>query len=108
MAQGRSGYQRGRVVSTTTGGWEIHYNVYLTDPATGKPKRHHRSRVVGYAPKMRKADATTILAAELAAVNGGPLARGAEGTLSFCECMRNFYIPMRGTNCLPPSRLSHD
>jgi hypothetical protein len=49
MAQGRSRYQRGRVVSTTTGSWEIHYNVYLTDPVTGKPKRHHRSRVVGHA-----------------------------------------------------------
>lgn len=108
MAQGRSRYQRGRVVSTTTGGWEIHYNVYLTDPATGKPKRHHRSRVVGHAPKMRKAEAETILAAELAAVNGGPLARVADGTLSFGEWMRNFYIPMRGANWRPATRRSND
>ena len=63
MARGRSRYQRGRVVATEAGGWEIHYNVYLTDPASGKPKRHHRSRVVGHAPKMRKAEAETILAA---------------------------------------------
>jgi hypothetical protein len=77
---------------------------YLTDPATGKPKRHHRSRVVGYAPKMRKAEAETILAAELAAVNGGPLARVADGTLSFGEWMRNFYIPMRGANWRPATR----
>src|SRR5215467_10363927 len=48
MARGRSRYQKGRVVSTEAGGWEIHYNVYVTDPATGKPKRRHRSRVVGY------------------------------------------------------------
>ena len=65
MARGCARYQRGRVVATEGGGWEIHYNVYLTDPTTGKPKRHHRSRVVGYAPKMRKAEAETIPAAEL-------------------------------------------
>src|SRR5450755_814563 len=108
MARGRTRYQRGRVVATEAGGWEIHYNVYLIDPATGKPKRHHRSRVVGYAPKMRKAEAETILAAELAAVNGGPLARVADGTLSFGEWMRNFYIPMRGANWRPATRRSND
>lgn len=108
MARGRSRYQRGRVVSTETGGWEIHYNIYLTDPATGKPKRHHRSRVVGHAPKMRKAEAETILAAELAAVNGGPVARLADGTLTFGEWMRNFYIPMRGANWRPATRHSND
>jgi len=108
MARGRSRYQRGRVVATEAGGWEIHYNVYLTDPASGKPKRHHRSRVVGHAPKMRKAEAETILAAELAAVNGGPLARVADGTLSFGEWMRNFYIPMRGANWRPATRRSND
>jgi hypothetical protein len=53
------------VVATKGGGWEIHYYVYLTDPSTGKPKRHHRSRVVGYKPKMRRADAEKILDAEL-------------------------------------------
>jgi hypothetical protein len=37
MARGRARYQRGRVVATKGGGWEIHYNVYLTDPTTGKP-----------------------------------------------------------------------
>jgi len=108
MAQGRSRHQRGRVVSTTTGGWEIHYNVYLTDPATGKPKRHDRSRVVGHAPKMRKAEAETILAAELAAVNGGPLARVTDSTVSFGEGMRNFYIPMRGANWRPATRRSNE
>jgi integrase len=108
MARGRARYQRGRVVATEAGGWEIHYNVYLTDPTTGKPKRHHRSRVVGYAPKMRKAEAETILAAELAAVNGGPLTRVADGTLAFGEWMRNFYIPMRGANWRPATRRSND
>jgi len=108
MARGRSRYQRGRVVATEAGGWEIHYNVYLTDPASGKPKRHHRSRVVGLAPKMRKAEAETILAAELGAVNGGPVARVADGTLSFGEWMRNFYIPMRGANWRPATRRSND
>lgn len=98
MARGRSRYQRGRVVATEAGGWEIHYNVYLTDPKTGKPKRRHRSRVVGYKPKMRRADAETILAAELAAINGGPVTRTADGTITFGEWMRNFYIPMRGAN----------
>jgi len=44
MARERSRYQKGRVVSTEAGGWEIHYNVYVTDPSTGKPKRRHRSR----------------------------------------------------------------
>ena len=73
MARGRARYQRGRVVATKGGGWEIHYNVYLTDPTTGKPKRHHRSRVVGYKPKMHRADAEKILASELAAINGGPV-----------------------------------
>src|SRR5258708_8041795 len=107
MARGRSRYQRGRGVATEAGGWEIHYNVYLTDPASGKPKRHHRSRVVGHAPKMRKAEAETILAAELAAVNGGPVARVADGTLSFGEWMRNFYIPMRGANWRPATRRSN-
>ena len=28
MARGRARYQRGRVVATEGGGWEIHYNVY--------------------------------------------------------------------------------
>jgi integrase len=57
---------------------------------------------------MRKAEAETILAAELAAVNGGPLARVADGTLSFGEWMRNFYIPMRGANWRPATRRSND
>jgi len=108
MARGRSRYQKGRVVSTEAGGWEIHYNVYVTDPATGKPKRHHRSRVVGYPPKMRKAEAKSILAAELAAVNGGPITRPADGTITFGEWMRNFYIPMRGANWRPATRRSND
>jgi Phage integrase, N-terminal SAM-like domain len=98
MARGRSRYQRGRVIATEAGGWEIHYNVYLTDPATGKPKRHHRSRVVGYKPKMHRADAEGILAAELAAINGGPVTRAADGTITFGNWMRNFYAPMRGAN----------
>jgi hypothetical protein len=66
MARGRSRYQRGRVVATEGGGWEIHYNIYLTDPTIGKPKRHHRSRVVGYKPKIHRADAEKIWGAELA------------------------------------------
>ena len=98
MARGRARYQRGRVVATKGGGWEIHYNVYLTDPTTGKPKRHHRSRVVGYKPKMHRADAEKILAAELAGINGGPVTRAADGTITFGNWMRNFYIPMRGAN----------
>ncbi len=98
MARGRARYQRGRVVATEAGGWEIHYNVYLTDPATGKAKRHHRSRVVGHAPKMHRVDAEKILAAELAAINGGPAARAADGTITFGDWMRNFYVPMRGAN----------
>jgi integrase len=98
MARGRARYQRGRVVATKGGGWEIHYNVYLTDPTTGKPKRHHRSRVVGYKPKMHRADAEKILAAELATINGGPVTRVADGTITFGNWMRNFYIPMRGAN----------
>jgi hypothetical protein len=98
MARGRARYQRGRVVATEAGGWEIHYNVYLTDPTTGKAKRHHRSRVVGYRPKMHRADAEKILAAELAAVNGGPVTRAADGTITFGDWMRNFYVPMRGAN----------
>src|SRR5260370_40352699 len=95
MARGRSRYQRGRVISTEAGGWEIHYNVYLTDPKTGKPRRHHRSRVVGYPPKMRKAEAESILAAELAAVNGGPVARVAHRPNTLGEWVGNFYIPIR-------------
>jgi len=98
MARGRARYQRGRVVATKGGGWEIHYNVYLTDPTTGKPKRHHRSRVVGYKPKMHRADAEKILAAELAGINGGPVTRAADGTITFGNWMRNFYIPMRRAN----------
>jgi integrase len=108
MARGRSRYQKGRVVSTEAGGWEIHYNVYLTDPKTGRPRRHHRSRVVGYPPKMRKAEAESILAAELASVNGGPVARVADGTITFGEWMRNFYIPMRGANWREATRRSND
>jgi hypothetical protein len=86
------------VVETKGGGWEIHYNVYLTDPTTGKPKRHHRSRVVRYQPKMHRADAEKILAAELAAINGGPVARAGDGTMTFGNWMRNFCMPMRGAN----------
>ena len=84
------------MVATEGGGWEIHYSVYLTDPATGKPKRHHCSRVVGYKPKMHRADAEKILGAELAAINGGPVTRATDGTITFGNWMRNFYIPMRG------------
>ena len=39
MARGRARYQRGWVVATRGGGWELHYNIYLTDPTAGKPKR---------------------------------------------------------------------
>lgn len=86
MARGRSRYQQGRVVSTAAGGWEIHYNIYLSDPQTGKAKRRHR------------AEAEAILAAELAAINGGPITRPTDGTITFGDWMRNFYIPMRGAN----------
>jgi hypothetical protein len=91
MARGRSCYQQGRVVSTAACGWEIHYNIYLTDPQTGKAKRRHRSRVVGYRPKMRRAEAGAILAAELAAINGGPITRPTDGTITFGDW----------PNCLP-------
>jgi hypothetical protein len=47
---------------------------------------------------MRKAEAESILAAELAAINGGPITRSADGAITFFEWMRNFYIPMRGAN----------
>ncbi len=67
------------MVATEGGGWEIHYSVYLTDPVTGKPKRHHRSRVVGYKPKMHRAHAEKILGAELAAINGDPVTRARTG-----------------------------
>src|SRR5262252_6913269 len=112
MARGRARYQRGSVVATKTDGWEIHYNVYLTDPTTGKPKRHHRSRVVGYKPKMHRADAEKILAAELAAINGGPVTRVADGTITFGDWMRNFYRPharchLAGRNAPHQPRLPH-
>ena len=108
MPRGRSRHQKGRVIATENGGWEIHYNVYITDPATGNPKRHHRSRVVGYPPKMRKSEAENILAAELAAINGGPITRVADGTITFGNWMGNFYIPMRGANWRPATRRSND
>jgi len=57
---------------------------------------------------MRKAQAESILAAELAAVNGGPITCPADGTITFGEWMRNFYIPMRGANCRPATRRSND
>jgi hypothetical protein len=98
MARGRARYQRGRVIATEGSGWEVHYNVYLTNPTTGKPKRHHRSRVVGYKPKMHRADAEKILDAELAAITGGPVTRAADGVITFGNWMRNFYIPTRGAN----------
>lgn len=107
MARGRSRYQRGRVILTESGGWQIHYNIYLTDPETGKPRRHHRSRVVGQAPKMRKADAEEILKSELAAINGGPVTRATDGTITFGDWMRNFYIPMRGANWREATRKSN-
>jgi hypothetical protein len=47
---------------------------------------------------MHPADARKILAAELAAINGGPVTRAADGTITFRNWMRNFYIPMRGAN----------
>jgi len=100
MARGRSRYQRGRVVATEAGGWEIHYNVYLTDPASGKPKRHHRSRVVGH-PRKCAGGGGDHPRRRTRRINGGPLARVADGTLSFGEWMRNFYIPMRGANWRP-------
>ncbi len=53
---------------------------------------------MGYKPKMHRADAEKILAAELAAINGGPVTRAADGTITFGNWMRNFYIPMRGAN----------
>ena len=107
MARGRSRYQRGRVVATEAGGWEIHYNIYLTDPVSGKPKRHHRSRVVGYKTTMRRAEAESILTAELAAINGGPITRPTDGTITFGDWMRNFYIPMRGANWRDATRASN-
>ena len=54
--------------------------------------------MVGYKPKMHRAEAEKILAAELAAINGGPVTRAADGTITFGNWMRNFYIPMRGAN----------
>jgi integrase len=47
---------------------------------------------------MHRADAEKILAAELAAINGGPVSRVADGTITFGNWMRNFYVPMRGAN----------
>jgi integrase len=47
---------------------------------------------------MHRAEAEKILAAELAAINGGPVTRAADGTITFGYWMRNFYVPMRGAN----------
>ncbi|HET6175974.1 MAG TPA: hypothetical protein VFE61_03510 [Candidatus Sulfotelmatobacter sp.] len=93
MARGCARYQRGQVIATEAGGWEIHYNVNLTDPTTGKAKRHHRSLVVGYRPKMHRAHAEKILAAELAAINGGLVTRAADGTITFWRLDAEFLRP---------------
>jgi hypothetical protein len=47
---------------------------------------------------MRRSDAEKILDAELAAINGGPVTRTTDGTITFGNWMRNFSIPMRGAN----------
>ena len=47
---------------------------------------------------MHRADAEKILAAELTSINGGPVTRAADGTITFGNWMRNFYVPMRGAN----------
>jgi hypothetical protein len=99
----------GRVVATDAGGWEIHYNVHLADPTTGKAKRHHRSRVVGYKPKMHRADAEKILASELAAINGGPVPRAADGTITVGKWDAEFLHPhaRRGRYASHQPRLPH-
>lgn len=43
-------------------------------------------------------DAEKILGPELAAINGGPVTRAADGTITIGNWMRNFYIPMHGAN----------
>jgi hypothetical protein len=53
---------------------------------------------VRYKPKMPRAHAEKILAAELAAINGGSVARAGDGTMTLAIWMRNFYIPMRGAD----------
>jgi hypothetical protein len=73
---------------------------------TGLPNRSHNRRAKatsppprgGYKPKLHRADAEKILAAELAAINGGPVTRAADGTITLGNWMQNFYIPMRGAN----------
>jgi hypothetical protein len=107
MARGRARNQKGRV--TLTGSWQIGYYVYLTDPVTKRPKRHHRARIVGRKPAMRKADAEEILRQELGIVSSSPSSRLADGTITFGEWMRNVYIPMRGANWRDATaRSNHD
>src|SRR5271169_4025920 len=98
MAGGRARYQRGRVVATKGGGWEIHYNVYLTDPTTGKPKRHHPAASRATSRRCTGPTPRRSWPAEMAAINGGPVTRAADRTITFGNWMRNFYIPMRGAN----------
>jgi len=109
MARGRARNQQGRVTLTSRGSWQISYYVYLTDAATNKPKRHHRARIVGRKPSMRKVDAEEILRQELRIIGSSPTSRPADGTMTFGEWMRTVYIPMRGANWRDATvRSNHD
>ena len=92
------------MIARENGGWEIHYNVYITDPATGSPQCHYLSRVVGYPAKMRKSEAENTLAAELTAINSGPITRVADGIITLGNWIRKFYVPTRGANWRPATR----
>jgi len=108
MARGRTRNQKGTITLTTNGSWEISYYVYLTDPVAQKPKRHHRSRVVGHKSSMRKIDAEQILRQELELANAGPRSRPADDTITFGEWMRNVYVPMRAANWRAATRRTNE
>lgn len=67
--RGRARHQKGFIVCTPAGGWEAHWFPYVVDPVTGKERRVHRSKVIGYKPKMRKFEAEDELQKIVARVN---------------------------------------
>jgi integrase len=65
----RARHQSGWVEETDAGTWRGHWYEYVRDPETGKEGRHHHSRVLGDAGKMRKFEAKEALDKIVAPLN---------------------------------------
>jgi integrase len=94
MRRRRERNQTGWIETTASGEYQAHWYEYVLDAATGRPKRKHRSRILGSVKKMTLAKAEKELQRIVTPLNAQVGAQ-QDGRLTFGEFYDSRYVPLK-------------